>query len=158
LSAIFIHHPEIPIYKLLLNFQIREMRFIIFVCLLCSGVNASSQQYLHADGKKIVDGQNREVILRGIGIGGWMLQEPYMLQLSGVAGTQHEIKNKILDLIGPENTDVFYNKWLNNFLTEKDIAALAKWGFNSIRLPMHYRLFTLSIQEEPDSLTNNWVQ
>ncbi|MCK7537718.1 MAG: hypothetical protein MZV63_45580 [Marinilabiliales bacterium] len=35
---------------------------------------------------------------RGIGLGGWMLQEPYMLKLSGVAPAQYDIRNRITAL------------------------------------------------------------
>ena len=126
--------------------------FIFFVSV------SNGQKFLKVDGKAIVDRNNKEVILRGIGLGGWMLQEPYMLQLSGAASTQHDIRNKITDLIGKENTDAFYESWLNNFITKKDIDSLAHWGFNCIRLPMHYILFTLSIEEEPDSTKNTWVK
>ena len=38
-----------------------------------------------------------------------------------------------------------------------DIDSLASWGFNAIRLPMHYNLFTLSIQEEPVPGQNTWL-
>lgn len=132
-----------------------RLTLILLFLFLASSIHA---QGLKVDGKFIVDKNNREVILRGIGLGGWMLQEPYMLELSGVASAQHDIKNKIAELIGKENTEAFYESWLNNFITKRDIDSLAKWGFNCIRLPMHYRLFTLSIDEEPDSTKNTWVQ
>ena len=31
--------------------------------------------YLHADGKKIVDGSGKEILLSGWGLGNWLLQE-----------------------------------------------------------------------------------
>ena len=34
-------------------------------------------------------------------------------------------------------------------ITERDIDSLKAWGFNSVRLPMHYNLFTLPIEKEP---------
>ncbi len=46
-----------------------------------------SAQYLHQKGKYIVDGNDNEIILRGMGMGGWMLQEGYMMESSGFAGT-----------------------------------------------------------------------
>jgi hypothetical protein len=78
-----------------------------------------------------------------------MLQEPYMLQLSEVAVAQYDIKAKITDLIGKNNCEKFYSEWLKNMITERDIDSLKVWGFNSIRLPMHYNLFTLPIEQEP---------
>jgi hypothetical protein len=36
----------------------------------------------------IDDSKGNEVILRGIGPGGWMLQEPYMVQLNGIPAHQ----------------------------------------------------------------------
>ena len=95
--------------------------------------------FLHAEGTKIVDGQGEEVILRGIGLGGWMLQEGYMMH---TGGPQYRIEAKIEGLVGPERTQEFYDAWLANHTRREDVAALANWGFNSIRLPMHYQLFT----------------
>ncbi len=118
---------------------------------------AATAQGLKAKGKFIVDKNGREVILRGIGLGGWMLQEPYMLQLSGVAMAQHNIKSKIKELAGDENTEKFYEAWLKNHCTKADIDSLAAWGFNSVRLPMHYNLFTLPAQQEPVKGKNTWL-
>ena len=52
----------------------------------------------------------------------------------------------------------FYEAWLNNHVTKADIDSLASWGFNSIRLPMHYNLYTLPIQQEPVSGEQTWLE
>src|SRR5690606_10843885 len=43
--------------------------------------------------------------------------------------------------IGTTNTENFYQAYRNNYVRKADIDSLKKWGFNSIRLPMHYNLF-----------------
>ncbi|MBN1599786.1 MAG: carbohydrate-binding protein [Bacteroidales bacterium] len=118
-----------------------------FVFILISNIslnvyNSYSQGYLHAEGISIVDGEGEEILLRGMGLGGWMLQEGYMLETSSFANAQHEIREAIEDLIGEENTDTFYMAWLANHVRRIDIDSLAAWGFNSVRLPMHYNLFS----------------
>jgi len=65
-----------------------------------------------------------------------------MLETSSFANAQFEIREKIEELIGTENTDSFYSAWRANHVRKMDIDSLASWGFNSIRLPMHYELFT----------------
>jgi hypothetical protein len=114
-------------------------------------------QNLRTLDKDIVDENNNEIILRSAGLGGWMLQEPYMFNYSSGANTQHEFKEKLNNLVGSENTELFFESWLDNFVTEQDVDSIASWGFNSIRLPMHYDLFTLSIQEEPVEGENTWL-
>jgi endoglucanase len=126
--------------------------FLVFLLQVVKG-----QGYLRANGKMITDASGKEIILRGMGLGGWMLQEPYMLQLSGVAGTQHEIRTKIEHVIGKEKTTTFYDAWLANHCRKADIDSLAEWGFNSVRLPMHYNLFTLPIEQEPVQGKNTWL-
>lgn len=116
-----------------------------------------SQGILQVSGKKIINGNGEEVILRGMGLGGWMLQEPYMLQLSDVASAQHEIKRKIKEVIGEANTLAFYDAWLANHCRKADIDSLAAWGFNSVRLPMHYNLYTLPVEDEPISGQHTWL-
>ena len=114
-------------------------------------------QGLKRNGQKIVDQYGNEVLLRGMGLGGWMLQEPYMMEMTGIASAQWEIRSKIQTLIGAANTTAFYNSWLANHLTRRDIDSLASWRFNSVRLPMHYNLFTLPIEQEPVPGNQTWL-
>ena len=116
------------------------------------------QGYLHRNGQNIEDGNGKNIILRGLGLGGWMIQEGYMLKTSDFAGPQHVIKQKITDLIGVENTAEFYKTYKLNGITKRDIDSLAAWGFNSIRLPMHYNLYTLPIEQETVSGQNTWLE
>jgi aryl-phospho-beta-D-glucosidase BglC (GH1 family) len=135
-----------------------KQSLIITLILLCLANTISGQGFLKADGKAIVNEKGGNVLLKGIGLGGWMLQEPYMLQLSKVAVNQTEIKSKIADLIGETNCEKFYSSYLNNMITKRDIDSLKIWGFNSIRLPMHYNLFTLPIEKEPVAGQNTWLK
>lgn len=103
---------------------------------------ASSQGFLRVAGTKIVGEDGTEVLLRGIGLGGWLVPEGYMLHTSGFANSPTEIRNKIFALIGQANTDSFFTLYRQNYVARKDIEQLAQWGFNSVRLPMHYGLLT----------------
>jgi endoglucanase len=111
--------------------------------------------FLHAKGTAIVDGQDRPVLLRGMGLGGWVLQEGYMLQLPEL-GQQHVIRARIADLIGEPKTEAFYAAWRANYVTKADIDAMARWGFNSVRLPIHYDQLTLPIDREPIPGADTW--
>ena len=115
---------------------------------------AAPVEFLHAHDGQIVDGAGRPVILRGMGLGGWMLQEGYMLNAGGLP--QRVMRRKMAELIGPQATEQFYTAWLDNFVTKADIDALAAWGFNSVRLPMHYELLTPSVADEPVAGRNTW--
>jgi endoglucanase len=111
--------------------------------------------FLHARGTEIIDGQDRPVILRGMGLGGWVLQEGYMLQLPEL-GQQHVIRARIADLIGEQKTEAFYAAWRANYVTKADIDAMARWGFNSVRLPIHYDQLTLAADREPVPGADTW--
>jgi endoglucanase len=123
---------------------------LVFSCLL-------NAQGLRTLGKKIINSNGDEVLLKGIGLGGWMLQEGYMMNSSGAADTQHKFIEKLNTLIGEEETEVFYSNWRKNFVTKQDIDSIASWGYNSVRLAMHYNLFTPPIENEPVSGENTWL-
>ena len=117
-------------------------KLLIIPFVLISVQLAEAQSFLKAQDKKIVDGSGNEVHLKGIGLGGWLVQEGYMLHTSGFANSPTEIRNKIEGLVGKDNADKFYDAYIANYVNRKDIEAIAKWGFNSVRLPFHYNLFT----------------
>ncbi len=115
---------------------------LIITLLICFSANYFAQGFLHRVDKKIYNGAGQEVLLKGIGLGGWLVQEGYMLQTSAFANAQWQIRAKITDLIGDANTETFYQAYRDNYVRKTDIDSLKKWGFNSVRLPMHYNLFS----------------
>lgn len=117
-----------------------------------------TSQMLKTQNQKIIDDKGNNVQLRGLGLGGWMLQEGYMLKTADFAGPQYKIREKISELIGEKGMNKFYKAYLANGVTEKDIQFLAETGFNSVRLPMHYNLYTLPIEKEPIKGQNTWIE
>ena len=125
----------------------------LFSCFLV----CQSQGFLKADGVKLVDGKGNPVLLRGMGLGGWMVQEGYMLKIND-QGQQHKIRERITDVIGTEKTKEFYKAWLHNHTQKIDVDSMHSWGFNSIRLPMHFNLYTLPIEKESVAGQQTWLQ
>lgn len=119
--------------------------------------NLSAEGFLKRDGRNIVDGNGQKFIIRAMGLGGWMLQEGYMLQTAEFASPEHKIRQKIQEVVGAEKTELFYNAWHANHCRKADVDSLAAWGFNAIRLPMHYKLFTLPIEDEPVTGQHTWL-
>lgn len=120
--------------------------------------NSIAQDFLRANGKFITNQKGEKIILRGMGLGGWMLQEGYMLRVQNIGQQQHVIKGKIAELIGEEKTEEFYSRWQQNHMRKIDVDSMAAWGFNSIRLPMHYNLYTLPVEKEPVAGKNTWIE
>lgn len=125
--------------------------------LLIAHTHTTAQGFLKTSGKQITDEQGKNVLLRGVGLGGWMLQEGYMLQVHG-QGMQHLIKKRISELVGEAKTKAFYEAWLVNHTRKIDIDSMKAWGFNSVRLPMHYNLYTLPVEEEPVAGKHTWLE
>jgi endoglucanase len=120
---------------------------IIFIFLLFgASLGGQAQTMLRASGSTIVDANNNEVVLRGMGLGGWLLMEGYMLQVNGGYG-QWQIKRDMYQQ-GASATDIetFFANWRNAHTTSADMAYMKSLGFNSVRLPMHYELFLTASQ------------
>lgn len=136
-----------------MNYFLRRSFSLVILMLLFAP--KTSAQYVHTEGTQIIDEKGNELIWRGIGLGGWMLQEGYMLRTSG---PQHELEERIESLVGAEKKQQFYDAWLANHTRKIDVDSLASWGFNMIRLPMHYKLFTPPIEEEPVPGEITWLE
>ena len=134
------------------------LKFIIIPAILLHSFNpATAQGFLDVKGKHIINDKGEKVILKGMGLGGWMLQEGYMLRFPN-EGQQYKIKAALENLMGKDKTQEFYDAWLKNHTTKADIDSMKAWGFNSVRLPMHFNLYTLAIEEEPVKGQNTWLE
>ncbi|WP_029036242.1 cellulase family glycosylhydrolase [Salinimicrobium xinjiangense] len=123
----------------------------------CFSQQIPSSEFLHTQDQKIVDRNGENVLLRGIGLGGHMLQEGYMLKVP-FSGQQYVIRKQIEELIGEQKTAEFYGAWLANHTRKIDVDSLKSWGFNSVRLPMHFNLYTLPVEDEPVQGKNTWLE
>ena len=134
-----------------------NLKLLLTVALIIlSSAGSNSQDFLRAEGTRIIN-DNGTVILRGHSPGGWLLQEGYMLKTEEFANAEYQIREKIEALIGSDKKDEFYDQWYANHFTKRDVDSLASWGFNCIRVPLHYKLFTLPIEEEPVAGENTWL-
>jgi hypothetical protein len=133
-------------------------KFIVFLLFILGVHFLYAQGYLRASGPDIITPSGEKIILRGMGLGGWMLQEGYMLKVQGIGQQQHVIRRNLEELVGKEKTDQFYEAWLANHMRKIDADSMAAWGFNSVRLAMHYNLYTLPVEEEPLPGQNTWLE
>ncbi len=137
--------------------------FVLFFVIIASmGVVVQccapqKKNFLRTEGDRIVNNDG-EVLLRGFGLGGWVLQEPYMLRLTGGLRTQSQFRDSLVALVGEERVTEFYRRWWENGIQKRDIDSIASWGFNHVRMPMHYNQYTLPIEDEPVSGENTWLE
>ncbi|WP_374164287.1 cellulase family glycosylhydrolase [Arcticibacter sp. MXS-1] len=137
--------------------RLKDIMAAIAILILMLPQRIYSQGFLRAEGKRIVNGRGENILLRGIGLGGWMLQEGYMLKVYQ-EGQQYRIRERMEAIIGKERTENFYKQWLSNHTSKADIDSLKAWGFNSVRLPMHFNLYTLPAEQEPVTGRDTWLE
>jgi endoglucanase len=101
---------------------------------------ANFDGFVHANGPRLVDGGGTELLLRGVGIGNWLLPEGYMWKFGPGAEAPREIERLITDLVGSDAAEQFWRDFREAFFTEADIAAIAEHGFDHIRLPINSRI------------------
>ena len=67
---------------------------ILFIFLLLIFTSVNPQGFLRSSGSKIIDGNGKEILLRGIGLGGWLVPEGYMLQTSSFANAGWQFRKR----------------------------------------------------------------
>jgi hypothetical protein len=98
---------------------------------------APERKILRASGRTVLEGE-RPVRLRGVNLGGWMLIEDYMI---GLPWTEWKIREQFRRVLGDAAADAFFGAWAESYVTEADVAFLARQGFTYVRLPFNYRQF-----------------
>jgi hypothetical protein len=101
---------------------------------------AQSDSRLHQDGTRIVDPQGKEVKLRGVNLGGWLVWEGWIFG-KGPLTSETTILARLGKAVGASQVEEFRSAIYNNFITEADIRKIAETGFNCVRLPLHRDLF-----------------
>jgi len=96
---------------------------------------------MHTSQKEIVDGNDKPFLMRGTNLGNWLVAEGYMWNFEGGPQSAREIENLVSELLGPEKSQAFWRTWRDTYITRNDIHLIHDAGFNTIRIPMHYKFF-----------------
>jgi hypothetical protein len=118
-----------------------KFRVLALPVLLLAWSSRGSAQFAHTDHQQIVDAGGKPVLLRGTNLGNWLVPEGYMWRFEGGPQSPSEIRGLVLELLGPDGSAGFWQKYRENYVTREDIALLHRAGFNSIRVTLHYSLF-----------------
>lgn len=106
--------------------------------------------FLHAVGRTIQNGNNEEILLTGWGLGNWLNPEGYMWKSGEVSFSRgREAEKSIRELAGEEYAQKFWKQFRANYITKKDIEKMAEFGYNSVRIPINWRLF---MEETPGEI------
>jgi len=101
-------------------------------------------EFLVCRSNEMYCGEER-VLLRGFGLGGWLLPEGYMWQMEGKYDRPRRMEQLIETLCGTEYATSFWERYESSYVTREDIEWIASLGFNSVRLPINARrLFRFS--------------
>jgi len=124
-------------------------------------VSTFGEGFLQVDNIHITNDEG-PFIIRSIGTGNWMIQEGYMMQSTSAGINTHtQFREKLNETMGVERTNNFYEYWLEHHFTKTDLDSMKAWGFNAVRPALHYKWFTLPIEEEKKqangTLTNTWL-
>lgn len=99
----------------------------------CAAAEAPSLTMLRADGRRIVDTNGQTVLLRGVNLGGWLVQEAWMNLTN--APCQAEAFRVLDERFGRETRERLFSVYEDNYLTEADFDNIRALGMNVVRVP-----------------------
>jgi hypothetical protein len=96
--------------------------------------------FVRAQDGALVDGTGNPLLLRGVGLGGWLLPEGYMWRLGDGAQSPRQIEALVARLVGEARAAEWWREYRAAFVTEADIARIAASGLDHVRVPINARL------------------
>jgi hypothetical protein len=105
---------------------------------------AETIDFIRAEGTHLVDSHGDDFAVKGINLGNWLVPEGYMFKFKQ-ARSPKEIAGVIEALVGASEATHFWRQFRDVYVAMDDIAFLKAAGFNTVRVPLNWRLFV-----EPD--------
>ncbi len=111
--------------------------------------------FLRQDKTRLVDPAGAPVLLKGCNIGNWFLLEPWMFGGRLEARDQTDIFTTLHRRFGDQKADQLIQLYRDSWITPRNFELIKSFGFNVIRLPMHWSLLQQDqppYQIKPDGL------
>ena len=92
---------------------------------------------------KVVNEDGKKIVLDGVNLGNWLLWETWMGFVPEYTSdwAHYDTLEVLTERFVAEKTAEIEKTFMDNFITEEDIAQIEKLGFNCVRVPFWYRNF-----------------
>ena len=102
----------------------------------------ANTNFVTVKGTQILDPQGKPLFFNGINLGNWLLWEGYLMMGDFKYRTHSQFLAQLTHAFGSwERAKRFEREWRLNYVTETSIRRLKELGYNSVRVPFHYKLF-----------------
>lgn len=141
-------------------------KFVLAAVVLAAGLmvlgfgvknKIGQEDFLHVESGNLVNEKGETVLLQGVNLGGWLIQESWMCPVSGENRKWANLDTLTVleQRFGEEKAAELIQTYQDNWITEYDIWNIARRGCNVIRVPFWYRNFMKDTQgtwitENPD--------
>lgn len=100
----------------------------------------SALPFLRVEGKDIVTESGKQITLKGINFGSWLLWEGCALGILNCEDyPEYKLRAELESRIDKGKVDQFFNSFSENFIREDDFLRVKELGLNFVRLGFHYR-------------------
>lgn len=109
----------------------------------CAALGAASVPHLTVKGRNLVDSKGKNVLLKGVNAGNWLMLEMWMFgwpDSSEKPNDQYDMFDILNKRFGKEESHRLMDVYRDSWMTDRDWSTIAKFGFNVVRLPFDYRL------------------
>jgi len=89
-----------------------KLRLLQLPLLFLALTSQASAQFAHTDHKQILDAAGKPLLVRATNLGNWLVPEGYMWLFQGGPQSPSEIRALVMELLGPEGSAAFWQKWL----------------------------------------------
>ena len=140
-------------------YVLKRMKRLIVMVAVAMGfcVRATADSFVRVLSTKLLGRDGQTLVMRGTNCGNWMVREPYMMNTSGSLDRQFKFDRMLAEVCGEERVAEFDSLWMDNNFCEEDMRFISELGMNTLRVPMHYKYFTLPIEREPVAGEQTWL-
>jgi len=123
------------------SFYTARMRLLLaLLFILGLAAPAAAESLVRIEGKNFITPDGRPLSIKGISLGNWLMPEGYMFKFE-VAKSPRQIFGAFDRLLGPDRAARFWTGFRDTYIARDDIRFIKSVGFNTVRIPLHYRLF-----------------
>jgi endoglucanase len=111
-----------------------------------------AESFMRVEGKGFIAPDGTKFQIKGINLSNWLMPEGYMFKFN-VSDSPRQIFAAFDRLLGPERASVFWRQFRETYIGRDDIRFIKSVGFNTVRIPLLWRLF---MDEQGEITGDSW--